>query len=289
MYLFLLVFGGLLGAAGVILAGSGVSLRDGTFDAAILTPGIVAAAGGLLLIGLGAGLRVLQRIERTLASRPMPHVLAATESGAAAESVETRDEPARIPFAAKGSHEIQPDAAVPDMLAGMLPEDASGADKRSASIPAIAIAAGHDANAETSAQRSSKNGNGAAGTRLGLRLSPNLRRASADERASEPAVEALWPKGPRPSRAVQTASVPISQNTGVTPIQSQQSASASNTAPAPNNSDRATAVVSVLKSGVVNGMSYTLYSDGSIEAQLPEGTLRFGSITELRNHIEQSA
>src|SRR6516225_12314208 len=39
----------------------------------------------------------------------------------------------------------------------------------------------------------------------------------------------------------------------------------------------------------VNGMPYTLYSDGSIEAQLPEGTLRFGSITELRNHIEQSA
>jgi hypothetical protein len=45
----------------------------------------------------------------------------------------------------------------------------------------------------------------------------------------------------------------------------------------------------VLKSGVVNGMPYTLYADGSIEAQLPEGTLRFGSITELRNHIEQSA
>jgi hypothetical protein len=47
--------------------------------------------------------------------------------------------------------------------------------------------------------------------------------------------------------------------------------------------------VSVLKSGVVDGMTYTLYSDGSIEAQLPQGTLRFGSITELRHHIEQSA
>ena len=49
------------------------------------------------------------------------------------------------------------------------------------------------------------------------------------------------------------------------------------------------ASVSVLKSGVVDGMPYTLFSDGSIEAQLPQGTLRFGSITELRNHIEQSA
>ena len=47
--------------------------------------------------------------------------------------------------------------------------------------------------------------------------------------------------------------------------------------------------VSIVKSGVVNGMAYILYSDGSIEAQLPQGTLRFGSITELRNHIEHSA
>ena len=36
-------------------------------------------------------------------------------------------------------------------------------------------------------------------------------------------------------------------------------------------------------------MAYTLYSDGSIEAQLPQGTLRFSSINELRNHIEQTS
>jgi hypothetical protein len=47
--------------------------------------------------------------------------------------------------------------------------------------------------------------------------------------------------------------------------------------------------LSVLKSGVVEGMAYTLYSDGSIEAQLPQGTLRFGSIGALRNHIESTA
>ena len=49
------------------------------------------------------------------------------------------------------------------------------------------------------------------------------------------------------------------------------------------------APVSVLKSGVVEGMAYTLYSDGSIEAQLPQGTLRFGSITALRDHIESGS
>ena len=45
--------------------------------------------------------------------------------------------------------------------------------------------------------------------------------------------------------------------------------------------------ITVLKSGIVDGMAYTLYSDGSIEAQLPQGMLRFGSISELRAHIEQ--
>jgi hypothetical protein len=47
--------------------------------------------------------------------------------------------------------------------------------------------------------------------------------------------------------------------------------------------------VAILKSGVVDGMAYTLYTDGSIEAQLPQGTVRFGSITELRAHIENNS
>jgi hypothetical protein len=45
----------------------------------------------------------------------------------------------------------------------------------------------------------------------------------------------------------------------------------------------------ILKSGVVDGMAYTLYADGSIEATLPHGTVRFGSIAELRAHIETNS
>jgi len=47
------------------------------------------------------------------------------------------------------------------------------------------------------------------------------------------------------------------------------------------------APVTVLKSGVVDGMAYSLYSDGSIEAQMPEGMMRFASIDELRAHLDQ--
>ncbi|MBI1205080.1 MAG: hypothetical protein GC182_21455 [Rhodopseudomonas sp.] len=47
--------------------------------------------------------------------------------------------------------------------------------------------------------------------------------------------------------------------------------------------------VAILKSGVVDGMGYTLYVDGSIEAELPQGTLRFASITDLRQHLEKTS
>jgi hypothetical protein len=41
----------------------------------------------------------------------------------------------------------------------------------------------------------------------------------------------------------------------------------------------------ILKSGVIDGMAYTLYVDGSIEAELPQGIVRFGSLDELRGHL----
>jgi hypothetical protein len=46
--------------------------------------------------------------------------------------------------------------------------------------------------------------------------------------------------------------------------------------------------VSVLKSGVIDEMAYTLFTDGSIEAQLPDGIMRFSSIEELRRHLDQN-
>lgn len=46
--------------------------------------------------------------------------------------------------------------------------------------------------------------------------------------------------------------------------------------------------VTVLKSGTIGGMSYTLYSDGSIEADLPDGVLRFASLQDLRDHVAGS-
>ncbi|MEW6257765.1 MAG: hypothetical protein AB1592_17565 [Pseudomonadota bacterium] len=58
--------------------------------------------------------------------------------------------------------------------------------------------------------------------------------------------------------------------------------------PPPPSAPGAAGEPSVLKSGVVGGMAYTLYSDGSIQAELPDGTLRFKSLQELRDHVARS-
>ena len=49
-----------------------------------------------------------------------------------------------------------------------------------------------------------------------------------------------------------------------------------------------TAAVAVMRSCIISGMAYTLYSDGSIEAELPLGTVRFGSVEELRAHVARN-
>ncbi|HLG80446.1 MAG TPA: DUF308 domain-containing protein [Bradyrhizobium sp.] len=59
--------------------------------------------------------------------------------------------------------------------------------------------------------------------------------------------------------------------------------------PMPRDEPPPSAGVTVIKSGVVDGMAYSLYSDGSIEAQMPEGMMRFASIDELRAHLDQRA
>ena len=45
----------------------------------------------------------------------------------------------------------------------------------------------------------------------------------------------------------------------------------------------------ILKSGVIDGMPYTLYADGSIEAELSQGTVKFASVDALRAHLEKQS
>jgi hypothetical protein len=277
MYLFLLVFGTVLGLAGVVLATAGVSLRDGSFDPAILTPGIVATVGGVLLIGLGAGLRSLQRIEQALAARPMPRPLPVADSKAI-ELGDASRETAQLPVVLRSGRNSQTGDAAQGRSAEESRDSASG-EKTSLALRAVAPATPTMADAD--GPPAGKGANGAGVARSGQ---ASARPVASAERRKAPAFDLLWPKGQRSLRAVEGAP---SQSAAVPAVEPHKTAEQLNQPVA--RAESVTDGLSVLKSGVVNGMPYTLFSDGSIEAQLPEGTLRFGSITELRNHIEQSA
>src|SRR5271170_687387 len=111
MPLVLLLLGIVTALAGVALGASGVNLRDGTFDIEATTPGVVAAVGGLLLIGMGLAVRELQRIERALAARPMPRTTRSGDMPVAAAPPETPEAGVRIPFPAKPTSNPTPSIA----------------------------------------------------------------------------------------------------------------------------------------------------------------------------------
>lgn len=106
-----------------------------------------------------------------------------------------------------------------------------------------------------------------------------------------PNFDALWPvearpaRAPRPTERPQPGEAPPAVAGPAARLRSAAAAAAQAPEPAPAAAQQAP----ILKSGVVDGMAYTLYADGSIEAQLPQGMVRFGSIAELRNHIEQNS
>jgi hypothetical protein len=304
MYLLLLVFGGLLTAVGIVLVASGVSIHDHAFDATMVTPGVVAAVGGLLLIGLGLALRVLQRIERALALRRAPRAARSGEPTEPSIAAEQAIEPARIPLVQKpaprprsASFAPPPPMSAGEQEAEDLPEkipavariEATRLVEETELSPSPGSAPTFPTSVDVAAAEVDKAGaakrrNGAAPTRIAPRLDMSAHSPVAAERPAGPAFDTLWPKVPRPLRSAQSPSARAAAAPVVEPEQHSEPAVA---APQAVASDMPQ--VSVLKSGVVDGMAYTLYSDGSIEAQLPQGILRFGSITELRNHIEQSA
>jgi len=137
-----------------------------------------------------------------------------------------------------------------------------------------------------------RNSGSAADTVKGKRLDFLFRSRSTRAEPTEPFVP-QWPQhsarellngpqvepAPRPAKAEK----PVA---GATP---QADGTRAPSGPVPSQRPQELRSVAILKSGVVDGMAYTLYTDGSIEAQLPQGTVRFGSITELRAHIENNS
>ena len=298
MYAFLLTLGAVIIAAGLGLITSGISFSQRAFDATNVTPGIVAITGGCILLGLAFVVRALLRVERALTLRPMARPASLGEvvglAGPAAQ-LSLPDKPKMVPPPMPVPGEVAPVALehvptpavripalesapiVEDSGVSLLPNGPLRAEDESVSINQAAPPRLNGAGHAKSAQR------------IAVSAAPAARRPQQPPQAKGSLFDSLWPKAQR--GAVETppaAALQVVPPLPAAPPPALETAPQV-TAPLPVPAQEAAAAVSILKSGVVEGMAYTLYSDGSIEAQLPAGTLRFGSITELRNHIEQNS
>jgi hypothetical protein len=302
----LLVLGLVTTVAGLVLVASGLTIRDGTFDTEVITPGTIAIVGGLLLVGLGFVVRELRRIERVLATRSMPRVAQAEETAAAQAAAQASEAAALVP---PPIPKIEPQVAPAVTTAAEAPIEDMSLERLRAKFPTISRvengrlteaadvslalreAAGLAENvAEVrSVASAGRATNGVAtSTRIVSRTDVRSRPATSPGKAKVSVFNTFWPAPPR--RDGQPA--PTQVAAAVPPPTIREPVSPPEPAPMPPplpEAPAAGAAVSVLKSGVVEGMAYTLYSDGSIEAQLPQGTLRFGSISALRSHIENTA
>jgi hypothetical protein len=287
MFVFLLVLGALTGAAGLSLVASALT-QEGI---SAVTPGIIAAVGGLVLIGLGVLVRGLQRIEKALAARPMPRATRPSASTEAPVAIPAPGRPtaqARIPFPPRpkpGAIGPPPteDGSLPrprERFPRLEPAPVAEEGDLSALLPRT-VARAEDDFGEV---KNVAAGGGGGAARLAARLNANPRPAAVPpaprERPRGSVFDAFWAKGQRgrPDALMAAGAQP-----------SLSAPEASSEPPDPQSTTGDATAVTVLKSGTVEGMAYTLYSDGSIEAQLPHGMVRFGSITELRNHIENES
>jgi len=236
----------------------------------------------------------------------MPRVVQPGEASAST-AAQPLDETPRLPIPTNAPTESSLDAPAPFAnVASATGEDAAlerlrakfpmlarveqrpAVDASNVSLMPRPPGAEEDGKGVTEATAGIRGGNGGAPARNGPRVDPKAGVSAAPARKGS-SFSSFWPAIPR--RDAQTAAAQVAAP--MPPPLPTIAATSANEKPADADATAANgaaaAPVSVLKSGVVEGMAYTLYSDGSIEAQLPQGTLRFGSIVALRNHIESSA
>ncbi len=316
MSLFLLIFGAATAATGLILAVAGVILPAGTLSTEVVTPGAIVAVGGLMLVGLGLVVRQLQHIERALVTWPAARPARPSEEPSF-PSTKSAGPTARSPFPPKP---LQANAGPPPLppaaLATSAPADVPAVETPPPRIPSVTplesapvvdepdislmppapVHAGENIREVRDRAVNGRGANGATPLRPVPRVVAKPRHAGASDIARDAAFNEFWPAKSR--GGLQAASAQVAA-----PAPQPPPLPAPQLAVAPSHDDEVIPAVmasvpaeppevvpiSILKSGVVEGMAYTLYSDGSIEAELPQGTLRFGSIAALRNHIESSA
>ena len=299
MFYLLLLFGLVAMAAGVFVVGFGVPIRESPFGAALLMAGSVAITGGFVLVGLAAAVRELQRVVQGLKARPVARPLRPMERKEGAP--EKRPGPPRVPRPGpEVPHPAPTNLDMPNLDAPLQvappvrkpgPEWLRRAVAEIEQVPRPAEAApavpDYDRVEEVRPPDTWP------------RVNPMPEQAPQDVRPAPAAApqnifDMVWPSDRRraepvekraeappdpPMRAPEARPAPPPRPPPPPPPAPPPVA-----APPPRVEQRPP---SILKSGVIDEMAYTLFTDGSIEAQMPDGTMRFASIDELRRHLEK--
>jgi hypothetical protein len=278
--------------AGIVAIVVGLPVKEFSFGNTIILAGVVGICTGIIVLALAVVVSELKIIARRLAGQRSP---------AEARSRPVLASPA-YPDAGDDEFSLSRDRGAPDEADEIEPPVPGSLPWRDEAAPrgrqdaAYAPEGGESAPAAKPRRNlmfssSSRKERERAQARVADPSSPELRPAppvappipEADE--TPPATfDDAWPKSersraelpaPRRGRAAQSTFAETNPLAGAADRQ----------APPARNLDEPS--VTVLKSGVVDGMAYSLYSDGSIEAQMPEGMMRFASIDDLRAHLDQ--
>lgn len=267
---------------GLLTMGFGIQL-DLSFGNTLILVGAIVACTGVIMLGFWIAIREMRAVCRQLAG------------GAAAESRAPQGNPAPedgLPAPSHADHSVQsahasspppwhPEPSVRDRVPAMSeqPVEVAPPAKQRRNLMFASTSRKERERAEARATEPSA-------VNLGRPTpdpaTPPVSPASDTGGPSSATFDDAWPKSGR----TKAGDVPSPRHGGRAPTTSTEAgAGADRHPPAARSDDREP--ITVLKSGVVDGMAYSLYSDGSIEAQMPEGMMRFASIDELRSHLDQ--
>jgi hypothetical protein len=250
--------------AGLVAIGFGIPVKEFSFGNTLILAGAIAACTGLVMLGLWSVVRELRGIAERLGptlpaddlgSALLPTVVPIPQGSQPAEmgaSRFTRDELSEQP--GKAEADLHPDAGESLQLTEAF--EARPAPKPRRNLMFSSSSRRERERAQTRTTEHST--------------------TAPDPGANEPAAGTFTDTWSKPERTRSTEAA-VTRRGGRAPSTFSD--------PPADNVDQPP--VTVLKSGVVDGMAYSLYSDGSIEAQMPEGMMRFASIDELRAHLDQ--
>jgi hypothetical protein len=262
--------------AGLLAIGFGIPINEFGLGNTLILAGSVAACSGLIILSLWVAVRELKSIASQLGSSPALDL----KRGALEAMASPRPAGSEGDVASDLADSEPPGPPLPSSEPPSAPwMDEAAARDRSRPEAAPATEAPPKQRRNLMFSSTSRRERERAQSHTGEAAATEPRPAAAEAGESPPAsFDDAWPKSER-ARPAETS-----------PQRRPMRSSSTSSEPAATRQHppaESQPAVTVLKSGVVDGMAYSLYSDGSIEAQMPEGMMRFASIDELRAHLDQ--